>query len=54
MEDEPFSSSPPATVMNITTMNTYCVSDLWNTNLTWNTDDPDFTACFHKTILGNA
>jgi hypothetical protein len=21
-------------------------------NLTWNTNDPDFTPCFHKTILG--
>ena len=31
---------------------TYCVADVWNGNLTWNSEDPDFTPCFHKTILG--
>ena len=34
-----------------TTRATYCVADVWNGNLTWNTEHPDFTPCFHKTIL---
>ena len=34
------------------TRSTYCVADVWNGNLTWNSEDPDFTPCFHKTILG--
>ena len=36
------------------TVNTFCVSTLWNTNLTWypqNGQPPDFTPCFHKTVL---
>ena len=33
---------------------TYCVADVWNANLTWNSEDPDFTPCFHKTILGES
>jgi hypothetical protein len=28
-----------------------CAGPLWNTSLTWDTDSPDFTACFHKTVL---
>ena len=26
-------------------------SPLWDVNLTWYTDDPDFTTCFHQTVL---
>ena len=33
------------------TLTTFCVTPLWDSNLTWYTDDPDFTPCFHKTIL---
>ena len=29
----------------------FCRGELWNHNLTWFTDSPDFTACFHKTVL---
>lgn len=29
----------------------FCTGDLWDSNLTWYTDQPDFTPCFHKTIL---
>ncbi|XP_066145734.1 multidrug resistance-associated protein 1 isoform X1 [Euwallacea fornicatus] len=29
----------------------FCDSEFWNTSLTWETDDPDFTICFEKTIL---
>ncbi|XP_055876896.1 multidrug resistance-associated protein 1-like isoform X2 [Biomphalaria glabrata] len=28
-----------------------CSSPLWDTNLTWNTPDPDFTHCFQKSFL---
>ena len=26
----------------------FCPDPLWDANLTWNTDSPDFTACFHQ------
>ncbi|XP_065568544.1 multidrug resistance-associated protein 1-like isoform X2 [Artemia franciscana] len=29
----------------------YCGSPLWDANITWNTDNPDFTDCFQKTVL---
>ncbi|KAJ8982897.1 hypothetical protein NQ317_004327 [Molorchus minor] len=29
----------------------FCGSEFWNINVTWNTDDPDFTKCFEKTVL---
>jgi ATP-binding cassette subfamily C (CFTR/MRP) protein 1 len=29
----------------------FCGGDLWDLDVTWNTDDPDFTPCFHKTVL---
>ncbi|KAF5296657.1 hypothetical protein FQR65_LT10197 [Abscondita terminalis] len=29
----------------------FCGSPFWNTSLTWDTDDPDFTKCFEKTIF---
>ena len=28
-----------------------CSGELWNQNLTWFTESPDFTSCFHKTVL---
>jgi ATP-binding cassette subfamily C (CFTR/MRP) protein 1 len=30
---------------------TFCGGPVWNSSLTWNTTDPDFTPCFHKTVL---
>lgn len=29
----------------------FCGSEFWNSSLTWNTGDPDFTDCFHKSVL---
>ena len=29
----------------------FCEDPLWDANLTWNTDNPDFTTCFHETVL---
>jgi ATP-binding cassette subfamily C (CFTR/MRP) protein 1 len=29
----------------------FCGGVFWDLNVTWNTDDPDFTPCFHKTVL---
>ena len=29
----------------------FCSGELWNQNLTWFTELPDFTSCFHKTVL---
>ena len=29
----------------------FCSEELWNVNLTWFSDSPDFTPCFHKTVL---
>lgn len=29
----------------------FCSGPLWNTTLTWNSEKPDFTSCFHKTVL---
>ena len=29
----------------------FCATPIWDTNFTWNTNDPDFTPCFHKTVL---
>lgn len=31
--------------------NTFCTDPLWDSDLTWFTDDPDFTTCFHQTVL---
>ena len=28
-----------------------CTGPLWNSSITWYTDHPDFTSCFHKTVL---
>ena len=36
---------------NLTDFEDFCGGQLWNTNLTWDTEDPDFTACFHRTVL---
>ncbi|XP_011264384.1 multidrug resistance-associated protein 1 isoform X2 [Camponotus floridanus] len=32
-------------------MDEFCGSKFWDANLTWNTNDPDLTECFQKTIL---
>ena len=29
----------------------FCNGQFWDTNLIWNTDDPDLTECFRDTIL---
>ena len=29
----------------------FCASAFWNSNLTWNSNDQDFSKCFHETIL---
>ena len=29
----------------------FCGGQFWNLSLTWDTDNPDFTPCFHKTVL---
>ena len=29
----------------------FCGAEFWSTNQTWNSNNPDFTECFHKTIL---
>ena len=29
----------------------FCGGEFWNLNLTWNTENPDFTPCFHKTVF---
>ena len=29
----------------------FCGGEFWNLNLTWNTENPDFTSCFHKTVF---
>ncbi|XP_043474514.1 multidrug resistance-associated protein 1 isoform X1 [Leptopilina heterotoma] len=33
------------------TLDQFCGSKFWDANLTWNTDDPDVTECFQKTVL---
>ncbi|XP_055859162.1 ATP-binding cassette sub-family C member 3-like [Episyrphus balteatus] len=33
------------------TMEKFCGTKFWDLNLTWNTDNPDFTPCFEQTIL---
>uniref|UniRef100_A0A1L8E4B5 ABC-type glutathione-S-conjugate transporter n=2 Tax=Nyssomyia neivai TaxID=330878 RepID=A0A1L8E4B5_9DIPT len=32
-------------------MEDFCGGPIWNDTLTWATQDPDFTPCFHKTIM---
>ena len=44
-------SSVPATMSNLTSFEEFCGGPLWDLNLTWYTEDPDFTACFHRTVL---
>ncbi len=29
----------------------FCTSPLWDVNLTWYNENPDFTPCFHDTVL---
>ncbi len=29
----------------------FCGGVFWDQQLTWDTEDPDFTACFHKTVF---
>lgn len=32
-------------------MDAFCSTPLWNDSVTWNTNNPDFTPCFHQTVL---
>ncbi|KAK9303948.1 hypothetical protein QLX08_004533 [Tetragonisca angustula] len=32
-------------------MNQFCGTEFWNNSLTWDTDDPEITECFQKTVL---
>lgn len=32
-------------------MDQFCGTEFWNNSLTWNTDDPEITECFQKTVL---
>lgn len=36
---------------NEPTMASFCDDPLWDLNVTWYTDNPDFTTCFHQTVL---
>lgn len=29
----------------------FCAGPFWDLGLTWETEDPDFTPCFHETVL---
>lgn len=29
----------------------FCPDPLWDLDLTWRTSNPDFTTCFHQTVL---
>ena len=29
----------------------FCYTPLWDMNLTWYTENPDFTPCFHQSVL---
>ncbi|XP_060803850.1 multidrug resistance-associated protein 1 isoform X3 [Amyelois transitella] len=33
------------------TLDYYCGTTFWDANLTWYTENPEFTPCFHKTVL---
>ncbi|XP_050561843.1 multidrug resistance-associated protein 1 isoform X2 [Spodoptera frugiperda] len=33
------------------TLDSFCGSEFWNSNLTWYTDSPELTPCFQKTVL---
>ncbi|CAH2108143.1 unnamed protein product [Euphydryas editha] len=35
----------------ISTLDDFCGSKFWDSNLTWNTDNPEVTPCFEKTVL---
>ncbi|KAK4875040.1 hypothetical protein RN001_011462 [Aquatica leii] len=37
--------------MAVSALDEFCGSPFWNTTLTWDTEDPDFTICFEKTVL---
>jgi ATP-binding cassette subfamily C (CFTR/MRP) protein 1 len=37
--------------MNSSFETDFCGGTFWDLNATWYTDDPDFTPCFHKTVL---
>ena len=38
-------------LVSLNNMMEVCETPLWDTSITWWTEDPDFTPCFHKTVL---
>ncbi|KAG5890605.1 hypothetical protein JTB14_005118 [Gonioctena quinquepunctata] len=40
-----------STNISNSTMDSFCGSPFWNRTLTWDTDDPELTKCFEKTVL---
>ena len=36
---------------SVTSFEEFCGGVFWDDALTWDTNDPDFTACFHKTAF---
>ncbi|CAG9761169.1 unnamed protein product [Ceutorhynchus assimilis] len=53
--DLPLTTSPPSDVIasffHNEALDKFCGSPFWNTTLTWDTTNPDFTPCFEKTVL---
>ena len=44
-------TEPPLPNSTLEQPSTFCFTPLWDINLTWNTEDPDFTRCFHQSVL---
>ena len=40
-------------LLKITRKMELCSGPIWDLNLTWYTDNPDFTPCFHKVKINN-
>ena len=38
-------------LLNDSSRHGFCDDPLWDSDLTWNTESPDFTTCFHQTVL---
>lgn len=48
----PLGLDPPALAKGVTNGSLpFCTTPLWDSNVTWYTDDPDFTLCFHATVM---
>eukprot|EP00094_Tigriopus_californicus_P002270 TCALIF_02191-PA protein Name:"Similar to ABCC1 Multidrug resistance-associated protein 1 (Gallus gallus)" AED:0.28 eAED:0.28 QI:0/0.14/0/0.75/0.28/0.25/8/0/1220 len=42
---------PNVNLERMSSFEQFCGGPIWDVNATWNTNDPDFTNCFHKTAL---